>query len=298
MDASTAESTEFKDKFAYIIGTLLQLPEDSVSVVSTAAGTATNSAIVVYTISLADTAFDTVQSTLTAKSSNGDMTSALTPSYPGTSTNTPPTFINRSPTAAPVISATTVANCFAGSETVQLENGARKALSEVEVGDRVLAADLTGKTAFSDVVYVPHARNSQRTVFARIITESGRDVQMTLNHLLPAGQCGSALPLTYASKVTVGDCIMTVSGEEKVSAAERVQGSGVYTIVTKLEYLVVNGIIASPFGANHMMANLYYNIHRFVYAIAPVLLRSRLALSVNEGLGMMIPFFGPSAMSA
>jgi Hint module len=202
------------------------------------------------------------------------------------------------PTSAPVTSSTTAASCFAGSETVQLESGASKAMSEVAVGDRVLAADLAGKTAFSDVVYVPHARNSQRTVFARITTESGRDVQMTTNHLLPAGRCGSALPLTYASKVAIGDCIMTVSGEEKVSAAERVQGSGVYTIVTKLEYVVVNGVIASPFGANHMMANLYYNIHRFVYAIAPVLLRSGLAHSVNEGLGKMIPFFGPSAMSA
>jgi hypothetical protein len=34
-----------------------------------------------------------------------------------------------------------------------------------------------------------------------------------------------------------------------------------------------------------------------VYAIAPVLLRSGLAHSANEGLGMMIPFFGPSAMT-
>jgi hypothetical protein len=35
-----------------------------------------------------------------------------------------------------------------------------------------------------------------------------------------------------------------------------------------------------------------------VYAIAPFLLRSGLAQSVNEGLGIMIPFFGPSAISA
>ena len=38
------------------------------------------------------------------------------------------------------------------------------------------------------------------------------------------------------------------------------------------EYLVVNDIIASPFGVSHMMANLYYNIHRIVYATAPKLL--------------------------
>ena len=52
----------------------------------------------------------------------------------------------------------------------------------------------------------------------------------------------------------------------------KTQGEGVYTIVTNEEYVVVNGIIASPFGANHMMANMYYNIHRMVYASAPMLL--------------------------
>jgi hypothetical protein len=36
----------------------------------------------------------------------------------------------------------------------------------------------------------------------------------------------------YASQVSVGDCIMTVAGQEKVIAVEKAQGEGVYTIVT------------------------------------------------------------------
>jgi Hint module len=297
IDVSTAQSSQFKALFSDIIASVLELPAGSVSIASAAAGSAANSAILFYIISLTNATMEAVKTALDTKVTNGELTSKLAAAYPGTSTTAVPTYEDRSSSTV-VKSHIHPASCFAGSETVKLENGASKAMSEVAVGDRVLAADITGKTAFSDVVYVPHPRNSQRTVFARISTESGRDVQMTLNHLLPAGQCGSTLPLRYASKVTVGDCIMTVSGEEKVSAAERVQGSGVYTIVTKLEYVVVNGVIASPFGANHMMANLYYNIHRFVYAIAPFLLRSGLAQSVNEGLGIMIPFFGPSAISA
>lgn len=90
----------------------------------------------------------------------------------------------------------------------------------------------------------------------------------------------------------MGDCVMTVSGEERVRSVEITQGLGVYTIVTKEEFVVVNGIIASPFGVNHMMANLYYNVHRFVYSIAPVLLASSLLQSVNEGLGFLTPLFG------
>ena len=53
---------------------------------------------------------------------------------------------------------------------------------------------------------------------------------------------------------------MTVTGEEKVTSVERVWGEGVYTVVTNAEYVVVNGIIASPFGVNHVMGNLYYNV--------------------------------------
>ena len=82
--------------------------------------------------------------------------------------------------------------------------------------------------------------------------------------------------------MSVGDCIMTVTGEERVTSVENVSGEGVYTVVTNAEYIVVNGIIASPFGANHMMANLYYNVHRMVYASAPTLLKLSWLSQANE----------------
>jgi hypothetical protein len=167
---------------------------------------------------------------------------------------------------------------------VILESGIVKAIAEVQIGDRVLAADSTGKTLFSEVVFIPHGANKDNALFAHISTVNGRDVKVTPNHILPAGMCesSSSLPLVYASEVSVGDCIQTVSGEEKVSMVENVRGEGVYTIVTNEEFIVVNGIIASPFGANHMMANMFYNVHRFVYASAPVLLTSALLHSANE----------------
>ena len=200
-----------------------------------------------------------------------------------------------SPTAAPVYNAYVVAtpnSCFSGSETVALESGEVKFISDVTVGDRVLAASAAGKTLYSDVIFVPHGANKESAVFMHITTESGRDVKMTQSHIIPAGVCGSSLPLVYASKVTVSDCVLTVSGEEKVSSVESVRGEGVYTIVTKEEFIVVNGIVASPFGANHMMANMYYNIHRFAFTIAPTLLATNLFHSINEGLGLFAIFFG------
>jgi hypothetical protein len=44
----------------------------------------------------------------------------------------------------------------------------------------------------------------------------------------------------------------------------------------------VNGIIASPFGVNHMLANLYYNVHRLIHASAPLLLSSSWLNKANE----------------
>ena len=229
-----------------------------------------------------------------AVTSVADATVAGPTSTPTFAPSPAPTF--PAPTATPSASpsAKIPSSCFAGSETVTMESGEVKAISSVRVGDRVLAANTAGKTVVSPVVYVPHGANKENALFVHIATNN-RDVKMTNNHILPAGICGSTLPLVYASQVTVGDCIQTVSGQEKVSSIEVVHSEGVYTIVTNEEYVIVNGIIASPFGANHMMANMFYNIHRVVYTLFPVLLTSTLLHTANEGLGLLIPLFGASA---
>ena len=151
-----------------------------------------------------------------------------------------------------------------------MENGQTKAISEVQVGDRILSADVQGKTSFSDVVYVPHSANTIEAMFVVLTTESGRSVKMTTNHILPAGQCGAAMSVRRADAVSMGDCVMTVDGAEKVMDMVTMQGKGIYTVVTNEEYLVVNGIVATPFGGiNPTLANIYYNLHRLMYALMP-----------------------------
>ena len=152
------------------------------------------------------------------------------------------------------------------------------------VGDRVLAADAAGKLSFSEVVFVPHSANKVTAVFIHITTAGGRDIKMTKSHVLPAGACGtsSSLPLKYASQVSVNECVMTSTGEEKVSSVGMVRTEGAYTLVVKEEFIIVNGIIASPFAFNHIAGNLFYHIHRFLYSAAPWLLSSPLLHSSNE----------------
>jgi Hint module len=181
-------------------------------------------------------------------------------------------------------SSKTVATCFAGSETLRVESKGDRLIADIRIGDRVLAADAAGRTFYSDVVFLPHGPNKDSALFVQITTAHGRDIKMTHSHILPSGACNTAspLPLVYAKNVNVGDCVLTVSGEERVSAVGVLPGQGLYTVVTKEEYVVVNGIIASPFAVNHMMANLYYNMHRFVYESAPALCDSSFIRTANE----------------
>jgi Hint module len=152
------------------------------------------------------------------------------------------------------------------------------------VGDRVLAADAAGRISFSEVVFVPHKANRDTALFVHITTASGRDIKMTKSHVLPAGACGtsSPLPLKYASQVTVNDCVTTVSGEESVSSVGTTMAEGLQTLVTKEEFVIVNGIISSPFAYNHIAGNMYYHIHRFLYEASPQLLLSPFLRAFNE----------------
>ena len=160
-------------------------------------------------------------------------------------------------------------SCFAGSELVTLESGSDKQMSEVQIGDRILTVNAKGEQVFSDVVYLPHGANEERTTFTVVTTDGGRDLKMTTNHFLPAGACAtpSTLSVIAASQVKVGDCVQTVSGREQVVSIKKVEGKGIYTIIAMEELIVVNGVVATPYGGvNPTLANMYYNMHRLAYA--------------------------------
>jgi hypothetical protein len=122
---------------------------------------------------------------------------------------------------------------------------------------------------YSDVAYLPHGKNTDKAVFKVLATEAGRDVKMTANHVLPAGACGLAsLPYVAASSVVVGDCVQTVSGRERVVSVSTTEGAGIYTAIAMEELLVVNGVVATPYGGvNPTLANVYYNLHRLAYSV-------------------------------
>jgi len=178
---------------------------------------------------------------------------------------------------SPPAAASSSSVCFAGSETVELASGAIVPISEVKVGDKVLAFSASAQsTVFSDVVATPHPKNNQEAVFQHIVLASGKDIKMTADHLVSAGKCDLAagLPLSRAADVQTGDCVQTTEGVSTVMSNNVVSNNeGVYTIVTDKsdDLVVINGIVASPFAVNHAVANAVYNVHRMLYSVAPKL---------------------------
>lgn len=185
-----------------------------------------------------------------------------------------------------------VNTCFSGMEILQLESGTPVSLADVRIGDRVLVSSADGKDVdYSPVVALPHGKNTMRAVMVQLSTEAGADLRLTDDHLLLAGPCGTSLSLQRAGDVKVGACVMSASaGPVRVAGVSRELVEGLYTAVTLAsdKFLVVNGLVASPFAVNHLLANAYYELHRVVYRIAPWLLALECTPKVSTLFGDMI----------
>jgi hypothetical protein len=129
---------------------------------------------------------------------------------------------------------------------VLLESGTSKPFSELSLGDVIKTSDGEGKFSFSPVLTLPHAKNTEPAAFLTLITETGKAVDMTSDHFIP--KCDTTL--VTAGALVVGDCLFTVDGKETLMDISSTMKSGVYTAITKDEFIVVDGIVASPFSKN------------------------------------------------
>mmetsp|Transcript_62124 Transcript_62124/g.106689 ORF Transcript_62124/g.106689 Transcript_62124/m.106689 type:complete len:414 (+) Transcript_62124:55-1296(+) len=138
--------------------------------------------------------------------------------------------------------------CFHGATHVTFEDKTTKAMTELQVGDKIQTADIHGNLDFAPIISLPHkAGNSEMATFLKIVTDSGKSVQMTPGHLIP----NCAGKMFSAKEVVVGDCVMTVDGKETVTEITSATHFGVYTAVTAHALIVASGIIASPFSVEN-----------------------------------------------
>ena len=137
-------------------------------------------------------------------------------------------------------------SCFHGNGTVLLESGASKRLSELNIGDRIKTSDDKGEFSFSPVVTLPHKKNTEAAAFLTLTTETGKNVDMTSDHLIP--KCNQ--DISTAGELVVGDCVFTIDGKETLIEITTTEKSGVYTAVTQNKFIVVDGIVASPYSSS------------------------------------------------
>jgi hypothetical protein len=142
----------------------------------------------------------------------------------------------------------------------------------VEIGDMILSADASGEVSASPVVAIPHGKNSIVSNFVMLSTREGKSLKLTADHLIPTVSCGGNEKghiVVKAANLASGSCILTVDGIEVVTGNEIVISTGLYTVVTLNDYVVINGIVASPFAVSHKYGSALYGVLKILYMIAP-----------------------------
>ena len=158
MSESTSKKAKFKEDTTKALTLFHRLPDGSLVItkIKFVAGTkrhllaVADSVLVDYTITTKNVDIET----FVADSSSNEVfltTTLVDLGYIGATATVSPLVVDRSPTSAPIRQFVTSRDCFAGTETVSMESGERRSISEIRVGDRVLASTTTGTMLYSEV---------------------------------------------------------------------------------------------------------------------------------------------------
>lgn len=140
--------------------------------------------------------------------------------------------------------------CFPGDSTVTTSNGERKKLSDLQIGEKILARDpKTNKLVFSEVILFLDYDPKQKRQFLFIKLASGRTLTVTPTHLVLTGHSKNVRTV-FAEQIKIGDVILVsdsnnVMTEDTVVEITGVIRTGVYAPLTEIGTVVVNDIVVS-----------------------------------------------------
>lgn len=182
--------------------------------------------------------------------------------------------------------------CFDAAGRVRLEDNSTVALSDVRVGDRVLAMDAaTGAPVFSDVFYVRAAKQDAAAAPMVHLTVSGHEapLRLTTHHLVwvtdaakwsPAANPARVGHRVQADAVAAGTYVWVASTEgvlllRRVERVERVQStSPLVTVHTVAGPVVVDGVLASSYEVDAAVGSLEALEARVLYSWLPAVAKS------------------------
>ncbi|KAH1028982.1 hypothetical protein HUJ05_002292 [Dendroctonus ponderosae] len=173
--------------------------------------------------------------------------------------------------------------CFTGDSTVLTSGGVRRRLSELQVGERILAHDpSTKKLVFSEVILFLDYNPTEKRDFLSVNLKSGRTLTVTPNHLviLKDGRTVYAGTLKAGDHLLVSDSQNNLSEDliESVTAVFRI---GVYAPLTKAGTVVVNEVVVSCYATvdNQKLAHWAFAPLRLVWNVKLAMQRVWLVLN-------------------
>jgi len=149
--------------------------------------------------------------------------------------------------------------CFWGANIVHLSSGRQKKISDVKVGDSVLAVDQNGKLIFSQVIMQLHHGPEETTEFHVIRTKTGRNLTLTPKHLIYKAENNkpnldfddstSSQP-RFAMNIKKGDFVFVFDKSSGMIIDQVVSNDieirkGVYSPLTSHGSIIVEDILAS-----------------------------------------------------
>ena len=171
--------------------------------------------------------------------------------------------------------------CFHGSNSVSLENGKTKFISELRPGENVLAMKEDGTLGFSPVILDYHNAPQDIALFRVIHTSLGHNLTLTPNHLLYVSEGNDKIPSSmklssfqpvFASRVKNGDFVLVRSEnrmvKDKVIDVTEESMTGYYSPLTTQGNIVVQNILASCYASfdNHNLMHFAFAPFRWFHS--------------------------------
>lgn len=186
--------------------------------------------------------------------------------------------------------------CFPGSSTVILQDGTKKAVKDLQTGDRVLAADDDGNPIYTDFIMFIDQDSTTRRLFYVIETDSGEKITLTAAHLLFVGHNTTEeerMSAIFASEVQSGQTVFVFDAER--SRLEPVSVKRIYTQehegsfapVTVQGTVVVDQVLASCYAVieDHDLAHWALAPVRLAHWVSSLLFSSQPRVSAqNDGV--------------
>jgi len=162
--------------------------------------------------------------------------------------------------------------CFPGEAQVQSTGGVLK-MSEVQIGDFIMAGRKDGSVEFSEVYAWGHRDVERHEKYLKIAAGS-HSMWLSANHLVAVAdsKCSGCFRFIRACEVSTKDTIYTMDGldrikKEQVISITTEEKLGVFAPFTKNGTVIVDGILASCYSevGNHKAAHFCLSWLRAAY---------------------------------